>query len=212
MSEKKIQNFKTYWLDFKQKYGLTEKQLEQFYSYYKLLVFYNKQFNLTAIVDEQKIIADHFEDSLALVKYYDLKKIKSICDIGAGAGFPGLPLKIFFSNLHLYLIEVNHKKINFLNEVARQLSLYSVETIDLDWRNFLRTTKYDIGLFVSRASLQPEELLRFIKPSSFYKNATLVYWAAKDWIPSEKVRPYIEKDISYTIKNKQRRLIFFQMK
>ncbi len=109
------------------------------------------------------------------------------------------------------LIEVNTKKIQFLDTVITELGLSDrISVFDEDWRTFLRTTSENIQLFCVRASLQPEELIRLFKPASPYKNSVLVYWASSTWQPSTAVAPYITKDIAYTILNRNRRLILLQ--
>ncbi len=133
--------------------------------------------------------------------------IKSLADIGAGAGIPSIPLKIKYPHLVLTLIEVNHKKIQFLETVAQKLGLSDIFTCDYDWRTFLRKIEEPIDFFCARASLQPEELIRMFKPSSPYKQSLLIYWASSQWEPSEEVVPYIRQDYGYKIGHKRRRLI-----
>jgi 16S rRNA G527 N7-methylase RsmG len=107
------------------------------------------------------------------------------------------------------LIEVNHKKIEFLSTVIQELGLENVTISDLDWRTFLRTTNDSIDLFLARASLHTDELVRLFKPSSPYKEAQLIYWASKDWEPGKKDAPFVKKEYSYTLGNKKRRYILF---
>jgi 16S rRNA (guanine527-N7)-methyltransferase len=185
-------------------------QQEQFRTYYRLLVETNDIHNLTAITDLEKVLTDHFEDSLALARFIDCSRLTCVGDIGTGAGFPALPLKIAFPELPLVLIEVNHKKIQFLESVVEALQLSNVTITDLDWRTFLRKTDYEIDLFCARASLQPEELVRMFMPSSAYKDARLAYWASRHWQPSVALQPLIEKQETYTVGAKERKLIFFK--
>lgn len=199
------------WNQFKSEYKLTDEQLEQFQHYQKLLVAWNKKMNLTAITDPKEIIALHFKDSLEIDKAIDVNAIQSVADVGTGAGFPGLALKIKYPHLALYLVEVNLKKISFLEEVVNQLNLTNVETYTDDWRTFLRHTSGDVDLFCARASLKPEELVRVFKPVSPYKNATLVYWAAESWTPSSTVKKYITSEYAYSINNKQRKLVLMRL-
>ncbi len=198
------------WASFIERHALTAEQTEQFQQYYRMVVETNDIHNLTAITDLKRVLSDHFDDSLALDQFIDCKKIRSLCDVGTGAGFPALPLKIKYPHLALVLIEVNHKKIQFLYDVIERLGLDSVEVYDLDWRTFLRKTVYNIEIFCARASLQPAELLRMFKPSSLYKDALLVYWASKDWVPHEKEVPLVEKEEWYTLGNKKRKLVFLR--
>lgn len=196
------------WADFAKRHALTEKQLEQFKAYYVLVCHTNVLFNITAITQLHTFITHHLDDALALGKSVDMLSVKTMADIGTGAGIPAIPLKIKYPHLIMTLIEVNHKKIQFLEECAEQLGLSDVFTCDYDWRTFLRKIDDPIELFCARASLQPEELLRMFKPSSPYKDSVLVYWASAVWEASDEVKTFIKKDIPYKIAYKKRRLIF----
>jgi len=189
---------------------LNDTQKAQFKTYLLLLLEWMEKINLTAITSVEDIIHFHFQDSLAIGQFMDFAAVKSIGDIGTGAGFPGIPLKIKYPHLAVTLIEVNHKKIAFLHLVIDELGLTDVQTNDLDWRTFLRKTTYDIDLFVSRGALAPYELTRLYRSNCHYKNARLVYWASTKWAPTEKEADLIEKELSYKIDNKIRKFIFFQ--
>ncbi|MBI2774719.1 16S rRNA (guanine(527)-N(7))-methyltransferase RsmG [Candidatus Dependentiae bacterium] len=189
---------------------LSESQAEQFKAYLGLLIEWNEKFNITALTSVSEIISFHFKDSLALDKFINLEEISMIADVGTGGGFPGIPLKIRYPHLAIQLIEVNQKKVQFLTMIAQTLGLSNVQTSDLDWRTFLRKTNYPIDLFVSRASLAPEELIRLFKGDSPYQKARMVYWASMHWHASSKEAPLIEEEHSYKIDHKSRRLIFFK--
>lgn len=198
------------WLQFAETHELNEKQLEQFQKYYELLIASNENFNLTAITELKSVLAYHFSDSLALAKAFDMSKISALADIGTGAGFPGIPLKIKYPHLYVVLVEVTHKKREFLFDVREALGLEGLDICDLDWRTFLRKTDDTFDLICARASLQPGELLRMFKPSSPYKCATLVYWAAIDWQPYPEERLLLERQVEYEVRNKKRKLVIWR--
>ena len=208
--QNKSEQEKRVWSSFVGRFGLTQRQQEQFLLYLSFLVKENKKFNITAITDFSGIVNDHFTDALAITEHVDLKDIQSLIDVGTGGGLPGIPLKILFPHLKIVLIEVNQKKANFLEEVAALLDLQDVEVCDQDWRSFVRGYDKVPDLVVSRASLSVEELLRMFKPSSLLKNAQLVYWASKYWNATVQEAAFLEKEVSYYVEHKLRRLIFFK--
>lgn len=197
------------WKQFVAEYALNEQQQSQFARYAELLREHNEQYNLTAIDEPAKIITDHFKDSLAITAYLDFKRLTMIADVGSGAGFPGIPLKIVFPHLRVTLIEVTQKKIEFLQMIIQALGLQDCFVSAIDWRTFLRKTDEPVDLFVSRASLHTDELMRMFKPNCAYQNRMLVYWASKHWQLSEHEKPYYSKEETYRVNHKQRRLIFF---
>lgn len=198
------------WDLFIQEEQLTAEQAALFKKYKELLIEWNEKSNLTRIIDEQAIVQDHFQDSIKLREFIDFTTINGIADVGTGAGFPGIPLKIMFPHLQVILIEVNLKKMEFLEHVCQELDLEQMVFSTLDWRTFLRTTNYPIDLVCARASLTIDELLRMFKPASSYKNASLIYWASKTWHPTMDQVPYVEKEGLYIIGAKERRYIFFK--
>lgn len=146
---------------------LTEKQIEKFYNYMNLLIEWNKKINLTAIVEPKDIILKHFIDSLTIVKY--IKKGETIIDVGTGAGFPGIPLKIVRDDLKITLADSLNKRINFLNEVINKLDLKNIETIHTRAEELGKNKKYreKFDIATSRAvanmSTLSEYLIPFIK-------------------------------------------------
>lgn len=148
---------------------LSNEQVEQFIKYYELLVEWNSFMNLTGITDYEEVVIKHFVDSLSLVKAVNLNNDISLIDIGTGAGFPGLPLKIAFPNLKVTLLDSLNKRIKFLNEVIDQLELNDINTIHGRAEDFAKPDKlrekYD--LCVSRAvanlSTLSEYCLPFVK-------------------------------------------------
>jgi len=200
------------WELLQTEFALSERQIEQFSLYLDFLLKSNEEFNLTAIVQPHEVIAHHFYDSLAVSKFIDLSKMRNICDVGTGGGFPGIPLKILFPEIPMILLEVNKKKIDFLWRTIDLLKLDVIEVCDMDWRTFLRKTDWVIDLFLSRASLHTDELMRVLAPGSHYNYAQLIYWASKDWQMGKKEEPYFDREDSYIVKGKTRRLIFFKRK
>ncbi len=145
---------------------LTEKQINQFLKYYELLVEWNEVMNLTAITEYDEVMKKHFIDSLSLIKTYDVDREVSVIDVGTGAGFPGLALKIAYPKLKVTLLDSLNKRINFLNEVILQLRLTGVETVHGRAEDFAKPgklrEKYD--LCVSRAVANMSTLTEYCLP------------------------------------------------
>jgi len=194
---------------FAQQEKLSAKQAEQFKIYLQELINWNNKFNITALTTAKQIINNLFKDSLKIREFVTIAPSKGIVDVGSGGGFPGVPLKIAFPEVPVVLIEVNHKKKQFLEHIIDLLGLENIEVCPLDWRTFLRKTEYEVDLFVTCAALPPEELIRMFKPGCRYNKAQLIYWASKQWETGKKEQPFITKEIPYTIDHKQRKFVFF---
>lgn len=108
---------------------LTDKQLEQFDRYYDLLTTWNEKINLTAITDRSEVYEKHFYDSLSLTAVMDLSQVLTIMDVGAGAGFPSIPIKIVFPHLKVTIVDSLNKRITFLKELSDDLGLEDVTLI-----------------------------------------------------------------------------------
>ncbi len=197
---------------FQKKFDLSDEQTNKFHIYSSLLRQWNRKINLTSIIASQDIITRHFEDSILVGRYIDINKFSMLADVGTGAGFPVLPLKILYPKMSAVLIEVVGKKITFLQEVIDKLELSDVVISDLDWRTFLRKTSYPIDLFCARASITVEELIRMFKPSSPYRHSQLIYWAARTWRVSSCAKPFLDRQESYEIDNKKRSYVIFRSK
>ena len=132
---------------------LSDKQKEQFDKFYELLIEWNKVMNLTGITEYEEVNEKHFVDSLSIVKAIDMNQVHSLVDIGTGAGFPGIPLKIAFPHIKVVLLDSLNKRINFLNTVIKELGLENIETIHGRAEDFAKQPEYreQFDLCVSRA-------------------------------------------------------------
>lgn len=154
--------------------NLNEKQLSQFEIYYDMLIEWNKVMNLTAITEKDDVIIKHFADSLLLSKYADFNREVKIIDVGTGAGFPGIPLKIAFSDINITLMDSLNKRLNFLNEVISKLDLQNVETVHARAEDGGRNEKYreQYDFAVSRAvanlAVLSEWCVPFVKPGGYF--------------------------------------------
>ena len=147
--------------------NITDENAETFYKYMNLLIEWNEKINLTAIVEPNEIIIKHFIDSLILEKY--IKDNDSIIDIGTGAGFPGIPLKIQNSSLKVTLLDSLNKRVKFLNEIIGLLQLDNIETVHGRAEDFGRAMKYreryDVctSRAVAKLNVLAEYMLPFVK-------------------------------------------------
>lgn len=162
--------------------ALSEKQMEQFLQYYELLVEKNKVMNLTAITEFDEVVEKHFLDSVSLTQQLDLHQPLKVLDLGTGAGFPGIPLKIVFPELEITLMDSLNKRVLFLKDVISSLQLENIEAVHGRAEEAARNKKYreSFDLCVSRAvaniSTLSEYCLPFVKiGGSFisYKSSTI---------------------------------------
>ena len=139
-----MKDYNTILFDETKKNGmeLSDKQIAQFNLYYELLTAKNKVMNLTAITEYNDVVKKHFIDSMMISRVLDMKKISSLCDVGTGAGFPGIPLKIVYPHLHLTLVDSVGKRVNFLSEVVEKLGLEDVEAIHSRTEDLAHNSKY----------------------------------------------------------------------
>lgn len=143
---------------------LTEKQQEQFEDYMKLLLEWNEKINLTAITEEDDIILKHFVDSLTISKY--IKEETKLVDVGTGAGFPGIPIKIARENVNVTLVDSLNKRILFLNDVIEKLKLQKVQTLHFRAEEFGQNKKYreSFDIATSRAVANLATLVEYLLP------------------------------------------------
>lgn len=145
---------------------LSEKQIQQFMTYYEMLVEWNEVMNLTAITEYDEVMKKHFVDSLSLIQTFDVTRKVSVIDVGTGAGFPGLALKIAYPNMKVTLLDSLNKRINFLNAVIEKLGLTGVETVHGRAEDFAKPGKLreKFDLCVSRAVANLTTLSEYCLP------------------------------------------------
>ena len=142
----------------------TKLQLEQLEKYYNLLIEYNKVMNLTGITEKKDVYLKHYYDSLTIVKVINLKDNITRCDIGTGAGFPGLVLKIIFPNLKITLVDCLNKRIKFLNTVINELGLKDIETVHSRIEDYGKINREKFDIVTARAVAPLNILLEYSIP------------------------------------------------
>ena len=143
---------------------LTSNQLNQLNEYYKLLKEWNEKINLTRIIEEKDVYLKHFYDSITLCKIENLCQKMSLCDIGTGAGFPGIVLKIVFPTLSITLVDALQKRINFLNLVIKELKLDDIQTFHARCEDFAKINREKYDIVTCRAVANLSTLLNYAIP------------------------------------------------
>ena len=141
---------------------LSKEQTELFYKYMNVLVEWNEKMNLTAITEPEEVIEKHFIDCLTIMPY--IKEESRIIDIGTGAGFPGIPIKIGDSSLDITLLDSLNKRITFLEEVISQLQLKGIKAVHGRAEEFIKENRESYDLAVSRAVAELPTLLEYLLP------------------------------------------------
>ncbi|NLA33780.1 MAG: 16S rRNA (guanine(527)-N(7))-methyltransferase RsmG [Tenericutes bacterium] len=142
----------------------TEENLEKLNLFYLFLIKWNKKINLTTIIEEESVYLKHFYDSLTATKIVDFNNVEFVLDVGTGAGFPGIILKIFYPHLKLTLVDSLLKRVNYLKLVIEELSLSDINVIHsrIEDLNKVTKTKYDI--VISRALAKMPILIMWLTP------------------------------------------------
>ena len=143
---------------------VTDEKINQLNKYYQLLMEYNKVMNLTRITEESEVYLKHFYDSLTISKIVNLKDFNSLCDIGTGAGFPGIVLKIFYPDLEVTLVDSLNKRILFLNKVIDELKLKKITTIHSRMEEYAIKNNEKFDIVTARAVAQMNFLLEIAVP------------------------------------------------
>ena len=140
-------------------------KLNQLEKYYEMLIEYNKVMNLTGITEKNEVYLKHFYDSLTISKIINLKEEETLCDIGTGAGFPGIVLKIFYPHLKVTLVDSLNKRINFLNDVIKKLNLNKIETVHARMEEYSKINIERFDVVTARAVAQMHFLLEVAIPT-----------------------------------------------
>ncbi len=167
---------------------LTSYQQEQLKKFYHLLISWNEKINLTRITSENEVYLKHFYDSLTITKVIDLNKVNTLCDVGTGAGFPGIVLKIVYPNLKITLVDALQKRVNYLNEIIKELDLSDIVAIHSRGEDLKE--KYDV--VTARAVANITKLLNY---TMHLVEENGVFIAMKGNI-TEELTPAVQKAIS----------------
>jgi 16S rRNA (guanine527-N7)-methyltransferase len=143
---------------------INDNQLKQLEKYYELLIEWNEKINLTGITKKEDVYLKHFYDSLTMQKIVNLYNVETLCDVGTGAGFPGLVLKIMFPNLKITLIDALNKRINFLNDVIEKLELKDIETIHSRSEDYALKNREKFDVVTARAVASLPVLMELCVP------------------------------------------------
>ena len=171
----------------------TIEKLKMLEEYYETLIEWNKVMNLTRITSKEDAYLKHFYDCLTIIKVIDLNKELCICDVGSGAGFPGIVLKIFFPHLKMVLVDSLNKRINFLNKVIKNLNLKEVETVHSRMEDYSKNNSNIFDIITSRAVAKLPVLID-ISIKSLKKDGQFVFYKANCDEELQMSLAYLEKN------------------
>ena len=188
--------------------NITHNQLNLLNQYYEMLIEWNNKINLTRITEKKEVYLKHFYDSLTLIKAIDLTKNLNVCDIGTGAGFPGIVLKIIFSNLKITLIDSLNKRVEFLKEVIKKLNLKDIAVIHERGEIYTKTHRNEFDLVtcraVSKLNIISEICLPAVKINGYFiPMKASIDEEIKDTKYLLKLKSKIENIISFTLPNEE---------
>lgn len=143
---------------------INDEQKHQLNKYYELLIEHNKVMNLTGITEKEQVYLKHFYDSLTIVKIIDLNEVNNLCDIGTGAGFPGLVIKILYPNINITLVDSLNKRIEFLKKVIEKLDLKKIDAVHERAEEYARKNIETYDIVTSRAVAPLNILLEYAIP------------------------------------------------
>lgn len=196
---------------------ITKDQLNKLEQYYQLVIEKNMVMNLTGITEKKDFYLKHFYDSLTINKIIDLNNIETLCDIGSGAGFPGIVIKILFPKIKVTLIDSLNKRILFLNEVINKLDLKEIETICMRAEEYAKENEEKYDLVTARAVASLNILLecsiKLVKKNKYF---IAMKGTSKEEINIKKIENELkiikEKEINFFLpnENSERKLIEFK--
>ena len=159
---------------------LTDKQINQLEQFYNLLIEWNEKINLTRITSKEEVYLKHFYDSLTISKVINLKNSKTLCDVGTGAGFPGIVLKIVYPNLKITLVDALQKRVNYLNTIIKELNLDGITAIHARGEDLKE--KYDVDTCIDEKE-KLEQLVKDIMENCYKLDVPLVVEmsSGKNW-------------------------------
>ncbi|MBP5445988.1 MAG: 16S rRNA (guanine(527)-N(7))-methyltransferase RsmG [Acholeplasmatales bacterium] len=189
--------------------SLTDYQLDQFKKYYELLVEYNKVMNLTGITELDEVYLKHFYDSLTLVKAYDFKNDISLCDVGSGAGFPAIPLKIAFPNIEVTIVDSLGKRIEFLNTVIKELKLENIKAIHARAEEFDKRESFDVvtSRALANINIGLELCMPLVKVDGYYLPMVVSYDLGSNTIKTLGGKLIDELIFNLPVENSERRIL-----